>query len=538
MTTEIRNKEENLIIYAKRFFSGTFLSRISGMGRDLMMAYAFGDHPSIAAFMVAFRFSNLFRRLLGEGPLQSAFIPYFEGLRFQDNAKAILFFRKLVLFITVVLFSLILFMEIGLASFVSFWTLSEGNREILILTSLLLPGLLFICLYGFNVSLLNCYDSFFIPSFAPFIFNIIWITAAFFLQNHDPSLAANSLAKWVVLAYLAQWAFTFPLTLRYASASWKDLFPITISSEIKTLAKSFGLGAIGVGAMQINSFADAIFARYADIRGPIYLWYSIRLEQLVLAIFGIACVSTITPSLSRAIKSSHLDLARNLFFLSYKRIITIIVPCTFAILVLGLTGVNLIYGYGNFSQEAVCKTTYCLFAYGLGLLPTVLIMLFSAIYYAEGNFRTPVLVSILSVIINLILNSFFVFVLKLGAISTAIGTSFSAWVNCLVLSYLVDKMGWKIPFSPTRLFGIVFASFFAASLTTLSDNLIFNINTLLFISSQNYDLDFFTKTACFLTEVTVFILGFLTYAFLFKNKDILDLFKELTNSSKSSSVTK
>ena len=101
--------EKKFSIYTKRFFSGTLLSRISGLGRDLSMAFAFGDHPSVAAFMVAFRLSNLFRRLLGEGPLQSAFIPHFEGLRSQDSSQATFFFRKLITLITILILGITFF---------------------------------------------------------------------------------------------------------------------------------------------------------------------------------------------------------------------------------------------------------------------------------------------------------------------------------------------------------------------------------------------------------------------------------------------
>lgn len=525
MTKEISNVETGLVIYAKRFFSGTLLSRISGMGRDLMMAYAFGDHPSVAAFMVAFRLSNLFRRLLGEGPLQSAFIPYFEGLRVQDSAKATDFFRKLIGFITVLLVFLIVIVEVALFSILSFCNLSEGSVEILLLSSLLFPGLLFICLYGFNISLLNCYDSFFIPSIAPLICNVIWILAALFLMNLDTTVAMNHLAKWVVVGYLGQWLFTLPLTLRFVSSFWKDWFSIRFSSEIKSLVKSFSLGAIGVGAMQINAFADAVFARYADIRGPIYLWYSIRLEQLALAIFGILCISTVTPSLSRAIKSNQMDFAKNLFSLSYKRIIIILTPCTFAMLALGLSGVNLLYGYGNFSETAVYKTAYCLFAYALSLLPSVFIMLYSAIYYAKGNFHTPMILSVLSVIINLILNAVFVFIFQFGAISTAIATSIAAWINCFLLFQRVDQMGWKTEFSLSRIFGVVCASLFAFVVTVGADHFLFGIGLL----SQNLPLDLSTKMICFSVEAVVFLFGFLCYAVLLRNNDILDLVRQMTN---------
>jgi len=86
--------QKSLTSYFRRFFSGILLSRISGFGRDLSLALAFGDHPSIASFLIAFRFSNLMRRLFAEGPFQSTFIPYFEGLRMKDQNRAVFFFAK------------------------------------------------------------------------------------------------------------------------------------------------------------------------------------------------------------------------------------------------------------------------------------------------------------------------------------------------------------------------------------------------------------------------------------------------------------
>jgi putative peptidoglycan lipid II flippase len=84
--------EKSLALYVRRFFSGTLLSRVSGMVRDLTMAFAFGDHPSVAAFMVAFRLSNLFRRR----PFQSAFIPHFEGLSNKARVALLRLFWELL----------------------------------------------------------------------------------------------------------------------------------------------------------------------------------------------------------------------------------------------------------------------------------------------------------------------------------------------------------------------------------------------------------------------------------------------------------
>lgn len=529
--------EKGLATYARRFFSGTLLSRISGMGRDLAMAFAFGDHPSVAAFMVAFRFSNLFRRLLGEGPLQSAFIPHFEGLRSKDEPQASFFFRKLVSLIAVVALCLTLIAEGGLAIAYFFGELSSENLEIVLLTGWLFPGLLFICLYGLNISLLNCYDSFFIPSVAPFLCNAIWIAAALLLRNHDPALAMSSLAKWVVIGFFAQWLLTLPLTLQYAKASLKDWCTIKIPPEVKRLFRSFSLGAIGVGAVQINALADAFFARYADIRGPTYLWYSIRLEQLALAVFGIACVTTIAPRLSRAIKADNFSLAQEFFSLSYKRIMTIMVPCTFAICGLGLAAVNLIYGRGNFSEAAVLKTNLCLLAYGLGLLPTTLILLMSTVHYAKDNFRLPMMISVLSVVVNLFLNYFLVFILGFGAVSTALSTSLCAWMNFLVLQKLTEKTGLKVQYSFRQTLRIVVASAFGLLSVVAVAYSVFGISVGSFLSNS-YALPSGTSAQLFyfLSLFLAFCGGFFGSAVISKNEDVLELFRDSFSRKKAKST--
>lgn len=488
------------------------------MARDLTMAFAFGDHPSVAAFMVAFRLSNLFRRLLGEGPLQSAFIPHFEGLRIEDAPKASLFFCKLTALITVLLLSITLLAEASLSILPSLFTLSPGTQEIITLTGWLFPSILFICLYGLNISLLNCYDSFFIPSVAPFICNAFWITSAFLLRNEDPSLAMTTLSKWIVIGFMGQWLLTLPLTLKHVAVPWKEWFSIQIPPAVKQLAKSFSLGAIGVGAMQINAVVDALFARYADSRGPVYLWYSIRIEQLALALFGIACISTIVPRLSRAIKADNLAGAGELFSQSYQRIMTILIPATFAMIALGLPAINLLYGRGHFLESAVLSTSSCLSAYSFSLLPTTLIMLFSALYYAKGNFRLPMMLSCLAVLINSLLNYVFVFGLHLGVISIALATSFSTWVNALILFSLVRRQGWKTGLPLSRFFNIIFASSIAL-LAALASHL--------FLDPQ-LPQEFPAQVISLAVPAGAFLAGLLLYTIVFKPLGILSILRSKT----------
>lgn len=467
----------------RRFFSGMALSRVSGLGRDLMMAYAFGDHPAVAAFIVAFRFANVLRRFFGEGPLQAAFIPQFEGLRGENQESAYLFFRKL----TVVIGGIVLLLVGVGQGLLTFWKGSEIGH----LTSWMLPSLFFISLYGLNVSFLQCHNRFFVSSMAPFLCNMMWICGAFFLRDREATVAMVGLAKWVFAGFVLQWGIT-AWQMRKELGRGKWLSSPLFHGEVKRLAGAFSLGALGVGATQINAFFDALFARAAHLSGPVYLWYANRFYQLALAIFGIAAVNTLVPVLSRAIKKGDHSRAQGIFAFGCQKMSAIMVPMTCAILCLGFGAIHLVFGRGHFSLYAVDQTAQCLSAYGLGLLPATLVMFYAAVLYAEGNFRTSTWISISAVGLNLGLNSLFIFGMGWGPVATAFATSIGAWCNFLALMLIVRKKGFTIGHSwkgwGFLLCGSGVAAFLIAVLmpvlreTTTNKVLLFGIPGLLYVS--------------------------------------------------------
>lgn len=183
------------------FLSGTLLSRMTGLGRDMTMAFCFGSNPAIAAFMVAFRFANLIRRLFGEGPLPSGFIPHFEQIRSHSAAKGAEFFRDLFFSLAVFLLGLIGLAEVGVIALWKWGNLTPDNAQILYLTLFMLPGVLFICLFGLSSGLLQCERKFFLTGFAPAAFNIVWMIAAWMQRGKEPSFAAVALSGAIVIAY-------------------------------------------------------------------------------------------------------------------------------------------------------------------------------------------------------------------------------------------------------------------------------------------------------------------------------------------------
>ncbi|MDE3045881.1 MAG: murein biosynthesis integral membrane protein MurJ [Verrucomicrobiota bacterium] len=416
---------------AKIFFAGTLLSRFSGLARDMAMAYCFGSTPEVAGFMVAYRLAYVFRRLFGEGNIQAGFTPHFEQLRAASPREGALFYRDMAWSLGLMMWLIIAVLEGGLALFCHFWL---GDwREIASLSMWMLPALFFLCLYSLHSALLQCQKKPFWAAAAPIAFNAAWVVSACLASG--TSHAMQILAIGVTLGYGLQWLLTGVQVRKELKLSWLDrLKPRLFSADWRAMLKPMTLGMIGVGAVQINSALDAIFARLAEPSGPAYLWYAIRLQQLPLALFGIALSSALLPPLARAMRDGALERYRQLLKGALQSSLTLMLPCTFALFALARAGINLLYGRGDFSPADVQATAICLWAYAPALIPSVFVLLLAQGFFAKKSYAIPTRSSVIAMGVNIALNALLVFGLGWGAASIAVATSVSAWVNCWILS--------------------------------------------------------------------------------------------------------
>ncbi|WP_075883796.1 murein biosynthesis integral membrane protein MurJ [Candidatus Protochlamydia sp. W-9] len=507
---------------AKRFFSGTLLSRLSGMVRDISMAYAFGTEASIASFMVAYRLAHLCRRLFGEGSLQSAFIPEFESIRHRDTERAFRFFRDLVISLTLFLVFFVLSLSLGIGAFLTWGNPTNDTKEILSLTLLMLPSLLFICLFGLNASLLQCEKIYFTPAVAPLAFNCAWIAAVWILKSYKIPEAISWLALAVIIACFSQWLVTIPQTLsilkkNLSTPLWAELRKSFFPTDVIKLGKPFLLGMVGVMASQINAAIDAIFGRYAELEGPAFLWYAIRIQQLPLALFGIAIAGALLPPLTRALKAQNWALYYQFLNDAVLYTCTIMIPFTAALFVLGYSSVNLIFGHGNFHASSVIGTTKCLWGYGIGLLPSTLILLLAPACYAQNNYRLPAIASILNMILNFSLNYIFIIFFGWGATSVAVATSLSAWVNVFFLGIFLNnkEKSWLI-FKTNPFFLKIFFITFIAFIGTEASKYFFHQSTILNVLNSNIFLIPFSEQLIeLIIQLSIFIFFWISSCCLF-----------------------
>ncbi len=522
----IQDSSKTITTSAKHFFSGTLISRATGLGREIAMAAVFGTSPAVAAFWMAYRFAHLLRRLFGEGALNAAFIPHFESLRNEDVQKGARFFYDLSTGITLFLLFLTLFIEGILGGCLLFMQMEEGTRDVMRLTMILLPALLFISLYALNSSLLNCERSYFLPSVAPVALNLVWICALALLWKRAPQEALEYLSMLIVFAFALQWAVTLPKVYRYLKGHLTDEIRFS-GRDILFIVRPFLLGMIGVAATQVNSALDALFARFADPEGPALLWYAIRIQQLPLALFGLGLTGALLPPISRAIENREKAQYHHFLQFAFKKILAFMIPISAGIFVLGFSGINLVYGRGEFSSASTLQTTLCLWAYGGGLFPMTAVLVFAAAFYARKNYRIPTLVSVLTVGLNVGLNALFVFGLGMGAISVAVATTLTACMNGALLAAFLHKEG-TLDFKGLggTLLKVLLCSCLAGFVTIQLGHVLFEEQTWSVLMGQPvapFARHFSSQLLIFGSEALFYSSSLFFFAFILRVRELLDL---------------
>ncbi len=498
---------------AFRFFSGTLISRVSGMLRDMIMAFFFGTSAPLAAFLLAYRFVYLLRRVFGEGLLHQGFIPHFETVRVDDERKGAIFFRDLFWTMAIVIGVVIGLGAIGLSLF------STQTSKLMLW---MLPGVFFICLFGLSTGLLQAEKSFFIPSVAPVGFNVIWIVGIMAFQSIPMERAVFGLALVISVAFFFQWGLTIPKVWGYLRKhlSPKEIFQGNFfSKELRALSQPLLLGVVGVAALQVNSAIDGVFARWADLEGPAYLWYAIRLQQLPLALFGIAISSALLPSLSRAVKAGDESHFQALLSFAKKRTFTLIFPCVIGIFVLGAASMNLLFGRGDFSQMATAQSTVCLWCYGVGLLPAALILIYAPAFYAKKDYKTPMLGALGASLLNVGLNTLLVFIFSLGAASVALATSLTA---CLNAAYLARKLHQE-PGAFVSMAKVAFSALVSGGIASLVGTMLGDSTLGVWGKEAYFTRDLGLQITQLLVPTVLYFGTFLGLSKLLKSEDVLDL---------------
>ncbi|MCK5892830.1 MAG: murein biosynthesis integral membrane protein MurJ [Endozoicomonadaceae bacterium] len=412
----------------------TILSRVLGLVRDVVIATYFGSKSEADAFFIAFKIPNLFRQLFGEGAFAQAFVPVLSEYRIKRSKEEV---KTLVNHVAGTLGLILLGMSALciLASPLLIILFAPGfyqhANKLELAGSMLritFPYLLLISLTAFAGSILNSCRRFAVPAFTPVLFNASLIGATIFMSPwfDQPVMA---LAWGVVIAGIAQLLLQLPFLWHI------DMLPTPKwgwqNEGVKRILTLMLPALLSVSVAQINLLLDTVIASFLQAGSISWLYYSARLSELPLGIFGVAIATVILPSLSR----NHAKEAPEAFSATLDWAIRIILligmPAGAALFILAEPLITTLFYHGQMTERDVMMSSMSLRSYAVGLMAFMLIKVLAPGYFAQQNMKTPVKIAITTMVVNMALN--LILVWPLDHAGLALATSLSAWLNAGLL---------------------------------------------------------------------------------------------------------
>jgi putative peptidoglycan lipid II flippase len=424
--------------------AATMASRILGLVREQVMAYLFGAGNAVDAFNVAFRIPNLVRDLFAEGAMSAAFVPTFTKYLARDGKPAAWRLGSNVLnallVVTLVLVVLgIVFAEPLVRVLAGGYAAVPGKFELTVeLTRVMLPFLTMVALAAACMGMLNSLDRYFVPAVAPALFNVASIVTTVaavpvMMWMGFPTIYAMALG--VVAGGFAQLVVQWPALGREGFRHRAVLDPA--EPGLRQVLLLMGPGTLGLAATQVNVFVNTWLATGEGTGAVSWLGYAFRLMYLPLGIFGVSIATASLPGIARRAAAGDLVGMRDTVSSSLAMMLTLNVPATVGLIVLAHPIVALLFERGRFTPADTAATAGALVAYAVGLTGYSVVKIASPTFYALGESRTPVLVSVLSVLTNVALNV--MFVRQFGYRGLALGTSLTALLNAGLLLLLLRR---------------------------------------------------------------------------------------------------
>jgi putative peptidoglycan lipid II flippase len=432
----------NLLKVLATVSSLTLLSRILAFVRDVLIARVFGAGAATDAFFVAFKLPNLLRRMFAEGAFSQAFVPIFgeyKNRRGHDDTKLLVdhvtTMLALILFV-VTLIGIIaapILVYISAPGFAKDAARFDLTVQLLRITS---PYIFFISLVAVAAGILNTYNKFWVPAFAPVLLNICFIGGALWLAPYcDPPIMA--LAWAVFVAGFVQLAFQIPFL---KSIGMLPSLRFSLRDEgMWRVIKQMGPALFGVSIAQISLIINTIFASFLVAGSVSWLYYADRLMEFPTGLLGVALGTILLPSLSKCYSNNNMEEYSRLLDWGLRLTVMLTLP---AALALGMIAVPLLatfFQHGAFGVHDVMMTRAALVGYSVGLIGLILVKILAPGFYARQNIKTPVKIGIVTLLATQAMNALFVGWLQHAGLALSIGLG--ACLNSAILFYYLRKHG-------------------------------------------------------------------------------------------------
>lgn len=420
----------------------TLASRILGFARDVVVARAFGAGPITDAFFVAFRIPNLFRRLLAEGALSTAFIPVFTD--YLTTRPRVEFNRMVSAVAGALLLALCLVSALGalLAPWIvgvmapGFAAVPEQLGLATTLTRVMFPYLIFVGLAALAMGVLNAHRRFFTSALGPAVLNVGIIAAVLTLTPHF-KVPVMALAVGVLVGGLGQFVIQLP-EIRRAGV------PLRPSAELShpalgRIAQLLGPTVFGLAAVQLNVFVNTLLASLLPGGSISYLYYADRVVEFPLGVFGIAVATAALPPMAEQAARGDLSGFQETINFALRLSCFVAIPASAGLWLLREPITRVLFERGRFGPAETQATAWALGFYALGLTAFAAARIAAQAFYALGDSRTPVKAGIAAVALNVVVAVALMGPLQHGGL--ALAASASATANLAILLWLLR---WRL----------------------------------------------------------------------------------------------
>lgn len=419
----------------------TSVSRVLGFIRDMVIAAVFGTGLGAEAFVVSFKIPNLLRDLVGEGAANAAFVPVLTECREKHPQRfwslAAALFRSMA-WILITLSLLGIFFAPQIVALIAPGFLDSADPEkfplTVRLTRVIFPYIFLIGLSALAMGILNALKEFKSSAFGPALLNLSLIVAGCcFESSYGPMALVVGVLVGGALQLGCQLIPLFKRGFRFSPAE-------AGSEYARKIGKLLLPRAFGSALYQINVFVDSILASFERFVGPggqSALYYSNRIFQLPLAIFGLSLAQALLPTFSTQMVREDLEGFRATFSAAMRSLMFVVIPASAGLAVLSETIVRTLFETGRFDAYSTGITSSALFYYAFGLLSCCFIKILVNVFYAMQDTRTPVKTMLVSVAFNIAASLLLMGPLKIGGL--ALASTLSATLNFVLLYRVLKK---------------------------------------------------------------------------------------------------
>ena len=420
-------------------------SRVLGLVRLIVFGALFGGGRLMDAYITAFRIPNLLRDLVGEGALSTAFVTTFSKTLVREGEQSAWQLANKVLTLAVIVLSILVLLGIVIAPWLVAllgWGFSPAKAALTVeLTRILYPFILIVSLAALVMGMLNARNVFGMPALASAFFNLGTIIAGaglgWWFDPHFGPKATVGLALGTLVGGLLQLGVQIPRLRRFGyrfrpDFRWRD-------SRVKAVLLIMGPSVIAASSVQVNVVVNSAFASLLG-NGPItWLQYAFRLMQFPLGMFGVALGTVALPMLSRMAAAGNHEGFRSELARGLRMVLLMTVPAAVGLIVLAQPIVSVLYQHGRFSAADAAETAAALRFYAIGLCGYAALKVLVNAFYAVDRRKTPMVVSLCAMGLNLLLCWLMTQRFHWGAQGLAFSTACVATTNFLVLYALMRR---------------------------------------------------------------------------------------------------